>query len=153
MGVHDAADIVEASAAGFRARAREKRVSLLIEPPPAPFTLACDRERLVMALSNLVDNAVKFVHEGGEVRVRSSAQAGCAAFVVTDDGPGIPKEELPLIFGRFYRGKGTSSPGAGLGLAIAESVARAHGGSLRVESTPGSGSSFTLSVPLAAATA
>jgi signal transduction histidine kinase len=150
VGLHDAADVVEAAVSGFRARAGEKGVSLEIEPLAAPFKLACDRERLVMALSNVVDNAVKFVQEGGEVRVAVRAQSGQAVFSVSDNGPGIPAEEIPLIFGRFYRGKGTSSPGAGLGLAIAISIARAHGGSLSVKSTPGSGSLFTLSVPLAA---
>ena len=74
---------------------------------------------------------------------------GRVKFSVQDNGPGISAEEQPLIFERFYRGKGTTGDGAGLGLAIARSVARAHGGEVSVQSVPGIGSTFTLEIPVA----
>jgi len=66
---------------------------------------------------------------------------------VIDDGPGIASEDLPFIFERFYRGRSSESDGAGLGLAIVRSIARAHGGSISVESEPGQGSRFILLIP------
>jgi signal transduction histidine kinase len=68
-------------------------------------------------------------------------------FEVSDDGPGIAPQDLPLVFERFYRGRNAESEGSGLGLAIVKSIARAHGGSITVESEPGKGSRFILSIP------
>ena len=68
---------------------------------------------------------------------------------MTDTGRGIDSDDLPLVFERFYRGKGAQSEGAGLGLAIVRSIARAHGGTISVESEPGKGSTFSLRIPLA----
>ena len=109
--------------------------------------LSCDRNRMEMALSNLIGNAVKFTGKGGTVRVSAAAEDSMARFEVRDDGAGISPEDLPFVFERFYRGKGATSEGAGLGLAIAKSIARAHGGSISVESELGKGSRFTLRVP------
>ncbi len=144
---HDASDIVEASIVGLGARAREKGISLEVEPARHRLPLSCDRNRMEMALSNLVSNAVKFTPPGGTVRVRVQGEERGTRFEVIDDGPGIPPEDLPFIFERFYRGRGSKSEGAGLGLAIVRSIARAHGGSISVESEPGKGSRFILRVP------
>lgn len=148
VGRHAAGDIVESAVAGARERARAKNISLAIELPHPTLLVPCDRNRVEMALSNLIMNAVKFVKENGRVTVSAAAENGRARFEVRDDGPGIPAEELPLIFGRFYRGKNAAGEGAGLGLAIVQSVARAHGGSIDVRSAPGAGSIFTLVIPL-----
>ena len=107
----------------------------------------CDGQRVQIALSNLVANAVKFVQPGGRVSVQVNTGKGLARFSVQDNGPGIGIEEHALIFDRFYRGKGTGD-GAGLGLAIARSVARAHGGDVKVQSVPGIGSTFMLEIPV-----
>ncbi|HTP59646.1 MAG TPA: HAMP domain-containing sensor histidine kinase, partial [Spirochaetia bacterium] len=143
----DAADMVQAAASGIRARARDKGVTLEVERPPAPLALACDRNRVEMALTNLMGNAVKFTNAGGTVRISVSRAGAGAAFEVSDTGRGIYPEDLPLVFERFYRGRGTQSEGSGLGLAIVRSIARAHGGSITVESEPEKGSRFTLRIP------
>jgi signal transduction histidine kinase len=151
LGRHAAADILEAALAGHRASAREKDIALSVAPVDPGLEVSCDRNRVEMALSNLVANAVKFTPVGGSVSVQAEARDGRAIFSVQDSGPGIATEDLPMIFERFYRGRGAGSDGAGLGLAIVQSVARAHGGTVSVQSTPGSGSTFTLEIPLAAA--
>jgi signal transduction histidine kinase len=149
MGSHMAADIVETAVAVSRPRAREKGIALAVRQEAA-FPVNCDRQRMEMALSNLVTNAVKFTQPGGEVAVSAAADKDRALFVVADNGPGIPPEDLPLIFDRFYRGRSSTAEGSGLGLAIVQSVAHAHGGKVEVRSEPGAGSTFTLTIPLGA---
>jgi two-component system sensor histidine kinase MtrB len=150
LGTHAARDILEPVISGARERARAKNISLSLDVRDPALVVSCDRNRLEMALSNLVVNAVKFTDTNGHVAVSVSAENGCARFAVQDDGVGISAEELPLIFGRFYRGRNGAGEGAGLGLAIVQSVARAHGGSIEVRSAPGTGSVFTLVIPLVA---
>jgi signal transduction histidine kinase len=145
---HDAADIIQSAASGIRTRARDKGIDLDVDKPEAAINLSCDRNRVEMALTNLISNAVKFTEAGGTVRVSVAREGPLARFDVVDNGRGIHPEDLPLVFERFYRGRGAQSEGAGLGLAIARSIARAHGGSIRVESEPGKGSRFTLRIPL-----
>jgi signal transduction histidine kinase len=108
----------------------------------------CDGQRIQIALANLISNAVKFVHPGGTVSVGLSADHNQLRFSVEDNGPGISPEDLPLIFNRFYQAKGASGEGAGLGLALVQSIASAHGGKVSVQSKPGLGSIFTLEIPL-----
>jgi two-component system sensor histidine kinase TctE len=88
-------------------------------------------------LSNLVDNAVKYGHEGGAVTIRCGVRAAVPFLEVEDDGPGVAAEELPRILERFYRVQGTQGEGNGLGLAIAEEIARAHHSHLQMQ--PGAG--------------
>lgn len=145
---HDAADIILSAASGIRARARDKGIDLEVDKPASAVTLSCDRNRVEMALTNLISNAVKFTDAGGTVRVSAAREGPMARFDVVDNGKGITPEDLPMVFERFYRGRDAQSEGAGLGLAIARSIARAHGGSIRVESEPGKGSRFTLRIPL-----
>jgi signal transduction histidine kinase len=102
-----------------------------------------------MALSNLLDNALKFTPEGGEVEIGADTDENMVNVWVRDTGMGIPSEELPHIFERFYRGRDHGEEGSGLGLAIVESILQAHGGERSVESTPGEGSIFRLMLPLA----
>jgi signal transduction histidine kinase len=150
---HSAADIVQAAAAGFGVLAAEKRIALRIDAADRSVRLSCDMDRMVLAISNLIANAVKFTQPGGAVAVRACAVEKSVLFTVSDNGPGIDREELPRIFDRFYRGKAPALhggiEGAGLGLAIARSVARAHGGDVRVESAPGKGSTFIVEIPIA----
>ena len=151
LASHYAGEMVESIAAGSRARARERDVTMVVEQPRPDFLLACDRNWMEIALSNLVSNAVKFVHAGGTVTIGASAAGGRARFVIRDDGPGIAPEDLPRVFERFYRGRNADAEGAGLGLAIVQSVAHAHAGGIDVQSAPGTGSTFTLEIPLSAA--
>jgi signal transduction histidine kinase len=108
-----------------------------------------DRARLRQVLGNLIENAVKYSLEGGEVRVSAAAANGAVRIAVRDEGPGIPRDQQTRIFEKFGRVDvpGASKPGTGLGLFIARSIAEAHGGSLDVTSEPERGSTFTLTLP------
>jgi signal transduction histidine kinase len=99
----------------------------------------------------VLDNAIKFTPSGGRVRLDVSAQDGQAAVVVSDTGIGIPAEQLPHVFERFYRGDPArrEAEGAGLGLAIARWIADVHGARIDVGSQPGVGTRVTLRFPLA----
>ena len=109
-----------------------------------------DRARLRQVLGNLIENAVKYSPEGGEVRVSAAAANGAVRIAVRDAGPGIPPDQQRRIFEKFGRVDvpGASKPGTGLGLFIARSIAEAHGGSLDVSSGPEAGSTFTLTLPV-----
>ena len=109
-----------------------------------------DRARLRQVLGNLIENAVKYSPEGGEVRVSAAAVNGAVQIAVRDTGPGIPSEQQGRIFEKFGRAdvEGGSKPGTGLGLFIARSIAEAHGGSLDVSSGIDPGSTFTLTLPV-----
>ena len=110
---------------------------------------AVDRERIVQLVNNLVGNAVKFNPPGGSVAVRILDEADSAVIEVSDSGPGIPPDELPRIFDRFYRIEGGLASGSGLGLAIARELAERMGGTLEVRSQRGE-TVFTLRLQAAA---
>ena len=128
--------------------AEDKGVSLTCETPEA-FSFRADPRMIQRILSNLLDNAIKYTPSGGSVKVSLADQDGKEALVrVKDTGIGILSEELPHIFGRFYRcDQSRSEPGTGLGLSLARAYARAHDGDITVTSTPGQGSTFTLTLP------
>jgi len=109
-----------------------------------------DRARLRQVLGNLIENAVKYSPEGGEVRVSASASNGAVRIAVRDTGPGIPRDQQTRIFEKFGRVDvpGASKPGTGLGLFIARSIAEEHGGSLDVSSGTEPGATFTLTLPV-----
>src|SRR5919198_2202790 len=130
-------------------RAEERRVSLRSEVA-AEVLVRADARRLEQMLTNLVDNAVKFNREGGEVVVTHERGAGRDRVTVRDTGEGIAPEHLPRIFERFYRvdrARSREMGGTGLGLAIVKHLARAHGGEATVSSAPGEGSAFTIELP------
>lgn len=107
-----------------------------------------DSYRLKQALENLLSNALKYTNQGG-VSLTVRSEGGEALFEVRDTGPGIAPEDLPNIFDRYYQGKLSRGPeSAGLGLSIAQAIARAHDGAIEVESRLGEGSRFTLRLPL-----
>jgi len=114
-------------------------------------TVHGDRARLRQVLGNLIDNAVKYSPDGGEVDVRAFAADGGVRVSVRDSGPGIPREHQARIFEKFGRVEvpGSSTPGTGLGLFIARSIAEAHGGTLEVSSLPREGATFLLTLPAA----
>jgi two-component system sensor histidine kinase VicK len=112
-----------------------------------------DRTRIVQALLILVDNAAKYSPADATITLRSAQQEGEIVVEVTDRGPGIPAEDLPLIFERFYRvdkARTRKIGGAGLGLAIAKSIITAHGGRIAAESAVNHGTTMRLHLPLAA---
>jgi len=113
-------------------------------------TLRADVRKLTLAVSNLVDNAIKYGKEGGRVTVSGKIDSSGCTVEVEDDGPGIPPEDLPRIFERFYRvdkGRSRELGGTGLGLSIAKHIVESHGGILRVESRTGVGTRFTIRIP------
>jgi heavy metal sensor kinase len=112
-----------------------------------------DRKRLRRLFGTLLDNAVRYTPAGGDIRVSLEDSAGWAKISVRDSGVGISKADLPRIFDRFYRvdeARNRAHGGSGLGLSLAKSFAEAHGGEITVESTPGEGSVFVVSLPLVA---
>jgi two-component system, OmpR family, sensor histidine kinase VicK len=111
--------------------------------------LRCDAQRIEQAVLVLVDNAVKYGPPGEPIALSSSTRRGELLIEVSDRGSGIPPEELPRIFERFYRGEDPpEESGSGLGLAIAKTTAEAHGGSVEAESYPGEGTRVSLHLPL-----
>lgn len=113
--------------------------------------LSADPVLLERALSNLVDNALKYTPEGGRIRVSAGPVDGRLELGVSDDGIGIPIEDQPRVFERFYRvdkSRSRDMGGTGLGLSIVKHVAQLHGGDVTVESAPGKGSRFTMRLPL-----
>jgi len=111
-----------------------------------------DAQRVEQILANLLSNAIRHTPEGGRVAITLSAQADQVRLRVQDSGPGIPPEDLPHIFDRFYRSdkaRSRAEGGTGLGLSIARRLAQAHGGDIAAASTPGLGATFTVVLPVA----
>ena len=110
-----------------------------------------NRRDLVSAVSNLVDNAIKYSEPGGAVYVQAGKRGDRACFWVRDEGIGIPRRDQERIFERFYRvdrARSRWTGGTGLGLAIVRHVAAYHGGDVAVDSVEGEGSTFTLCIPV-----
>ncbi len=116
----------------------------------APAVLG-DVDRLQQVVANLVDNASRIVGEGGHVTVELSGEpGGYAVLAVSDDGPGVPDEDLPRLFDRFYRAdtsRTRTSGGAGLGLAIVRAIVSAHGGTIEAQNLPDGGACMTVRLP------
>ena len=146
----DLAAALEELLESFRGTLRTHRFAL--ERPEGDVNAEVDRDRIIQAVRNLIDNAVKYSAEGTAVEVRLSATAETVSITVRDYGMGIPEAEMQRIFEAFTRlGKSSEVAGSGLGLFITRGIAEAHGGMLTVESGAGSararGATFTLSLP------
>lgn len=124
--------------------------SLHFDPAPDPAYVNGDALQLRQLFRNLVSNAIKYTPRGGKIQVSARAEGGRLRAQVQDDGYGIPSTDLPFIFDRFYRVRrdGDEVEGNGLGLAIVKAIAEQHGGSVKVESEPASGSCFSVLLPL-----
>jgi len=137
---------------GFQGMAQQKGVTLRTHQPDELPVIRCDHDKLHQVLTNLIQNAIKFTPTGGEVRVESQVRdGGFLTIGVIDTGCGIPPHELDKVFEKFYRGESGSpdDPRWGLGLAIAKSLVKLHGGQIWAESTPGQGRRFYFTVPIA----
>ena len=109
-----------------------------------------DPERVSQVVTNLLSNAIHFNHEGGEVRIRTQGENGTSLLTVQDTGVGIPPEDLPHVFERFYRvdkSRSRIQGKTGLGLAICKAIVEAHSGTIEVTSQPGAGSTFLVRLP------
>jgi signal transduction histidine kinase len=140
----DLSNLLQSAAAPFLPTAQEKGVEIQIQAEEQVL-VHCDKTRMQIVLSNMLDNAVKFTPAGGKVEVRGEKKNGGVQISIQDSGTGISSEDLPHIFERFYRGK-TTEKGSGLGLSIVQSILQAHGGTIDVESLPGQGSRFTINL-------
>ncbi|HEY9721312.1 MAG TPA: MASE1 domain-containing protein [Oscillatoriaceae cyanobacterium] len=140
--------------AEFQPQAELAGVSLTLAGPREAVWLPLDEARIRQALERLVDNGLKFTPTGGRVEVAVSSTALEAQVAVRDTGPGLPPEQLPRLFNRFYQVDPSltrAHGGTGLGLAIARTLIEAHGGRIGAESRPGHGSRFWFSLPRAQA--
>jgi two-component system, OmpR family, sensor kinase len=144
----DLAEALDAAARPLLPLAVAKGVALQVEGDG--LTAKADPQRLNQALTNLIENAIKFTPAGGEVRVSAWRAGGEVGVTVADDGPGVPPEAREHLFDRFYRvdsARRRDVGGSGLGLAICREIAVAHGGHVWVESEEGRGSAFSLALP------
>ncbi len=145
-----AREVVDRTAGAFQAAFAAKGVQLVLNPGDSGLKVRADRDKLAQILGNLVYNALKYTPPGGRVGIEARSDGARIIFEVSDTGPGIPEEELPFVFERFYRGDPSRTRltgGAGLGLAIAMALARAHEGTIEVESQVDRGSRFRLILP------
>jgi len=130
-----------------------KQLNLVVDLPTELSPISADRTRLQEALYNLLDNAVKYSREQGEIRLSARHRDGEVELAVSDDGIGIATEDLPRIFERFYRADKARSPdkvrGTGLGLAIAKHIAQLHGGRVEAESELEKGTTIRVILPSA----
>ena len=133
----------------LRPLAAAKRIALVADVPPALPRVVADRERVLQVFSNLGGNAIKFTPEGGRIEIGATPRGETVEFAVRDSGPGIPPEDRPHIFDRFWQAKKTARGGVGLGLAIAKGIVESHGGRIRIESELGRGASFAFTLPVA----
>ena len=152
----DLAPIVRQVVDGLQMLARDRGVEIKVALPPDTLTVLGDRDELIRALENLIENALKYGAAGKRVDVtvgRAQTRAGLpeAHVSVRDFGPGISPEHLPRLTERFYRvdvADSRAQGGTGLGLALVKHVLNRHGGLLTIESTPGAGATFTMHIPL-----
>jgi signal transduction histidine kinase len=143
---NDAFDIIEACYRLLAPQANAKSIEIIREVKPGECIADCDRNRVVQVLSNLVGNAIKFTGPHGRIRIDAQATGEGIRFSVIDNGPGIPAEQLPHVFERYWQSRRVQH-GTGLGLSIARGLIEAHGGRIWAESAMNIGSRFFFTVP------
>ncbi|MEW5957019.1 MAG: ATP-binding protein [Chloroflexota bacterium] len=156
LGLHlqpvEAAPLVEGSLDLLAELAREKNIELAVSRPSVLPPVLADPDRVRQVLHNLLSNALRHTPEDGQITVTVEPQAGFLRISVADTGPGIPADDLPHVFDRFWRAdkaRARAHGGSGLGLAIARQLVEAHGGQIGVASEPGHGSHFWFTLPVA----
>ncbi len=135
----------------YEGAAQDKGIGISFDLPPKIPVIQGDRQKLAVAMHNLIGNAIKYTPAGGAVNISVREEGGMLVFEVADTGIGISAAEADRIFDRFYRANDplvSEETGTGLGLTLAREVARLHGGDITVESEQGSGSRFILTIPL-----
>jgi len=113
--------------------------------------VCADRERMAQVFTNLISNATRFTPRGGAISVGATRvpDGNAVRFAVRDTGAGVPAENLPHLFDRFWQARTSARTGAGLGLAIVKGIVESHGGEITVTSEPGRGTEFTFTIPTA----
>jgi len=143
------ARLLESAVAALEVQAKDAGVSFDVEGADALPSLRGDPDKLAQLFLNVLDNAVKHSPRGTTVHVRGSRDDGAVVVRVRDAGSGLPQGAQTRLFQRFYRGENAQRDGAGLGLAIAQAIAQAHGGSIRASNVEGGGAEFAVRLPLA----
>ena len=139
--IEDAADL-------FEPAADDRRIKINVAAPAQNITVQADLQKLQRVIANLLDNAIKYSQPGGTVCLSAGTHDKLVEIEISDDGPGIDDREIDRIFERFYRcDKSRTTPGSGLGLSLAQTIIKAHSGSITVTSSK-SGSTFSISLPL-----
>ncbi len=146
----DVGDLLRDARVNFSPQADDRGVTLALDLPAELPRVMADRRRIAQVLGNLLSNALRHTPEGGCVTLAAAERDGAVAVTVTDTGTGIPPEDLPYVFERFWRGersRSRSGGGSGLGLAIAKQLVELHGGKIEVESTLGEETTFLVTLP------
>jgi two-component system, NtrC family, sensor histidine kinase KinB len=133
----------------FKKQIGVKNVNLTSETPEGLPVVKADENKIMWVLTNLISNALRYVRPGGNIRLSADRIGSHVHLSVIDDGPGIPLEYQSKIFQKFVQVNGQESGGTGLGLAICKEIVRAHRGTIWVESSPGHGSTFAFTLPIA----
>ena len=140
-------EVLEEAADLFHDQAESKGVALILNvPSPGPHA-RLDRDRLLQALANLLDNALRLTPEGGRVTLSARSSGDQVEIAVADTGPGIPRDQLEHVFDRYWQREDNGKGSVGLGLTIVKGVVDAHGGTVTVTSEVGRGTTFTLRFP------
>ncbi len=144
------ADFVQHQVMLFQLTAQQSAITLHYVPSSADVEVIMDADRIGQVLQNLLSNAIKYTGQGGTVTIRTQVITDWVQIDVEDNGQGIPMEALPHLFDKFYRVPNNTDQieGTGLGLSIAKSIMHQHGGSIHAESIVGTGSLFTVRLPL-----
>lgn len=144
--------LCEQAFAIMKNQAEANHLELTLEAPADLPEVLADSTKIEWVLVNLLANAVRYTPEGGHIRLKGERVGGQVHFSVSDDGEGVPYELQSRIFDKFVQVKRAGTPeGSGLGLAICKEIVRAHRGTIWLDSTPGHGSTFTFTLPLAEA--
>lgn len=146
----DMLEVVRHTISNFKAHADKAGLTILTDIPESPVYVTGDADKLVQALGNLVENSIKYTPPGGTITISLKEEGTEATVSVSDTGIGIPPEDLPRIFERFYRvdrARSRKLGGTGLGLSIVKHIIEAHNGRVTVSSEPGRGSTFSLIIP------
>ena len=146
----DIGEVVALVVERLKPQADRAELSLAVDIPSGIPRALADKERVEQVLVNLLHNAIKFTHSGGRINCVAKIEGNDISVSVVDTGIGIPADDLPRIFERFYKAdKARAGGGTGLGLAIAKHIVEAHGGKIWAESIEGKGSTFTFTLPIA----
>lgn len=140
-------DVLEDARMMMQPLAKQRDIRLQFDSANPPVLAFLDRERVMRVMANLVGNAIKFSPKNSKVVVKVRSDQQFVNISVTDNGVGIPEKKLAEIFDHFWQAKKTANQGAGIGLAVVKTIVEAHGGTVRADSHPGHGSTFTFSLP------
>ena len=146
--IQDMNSILATFVSEMKPYADNRGVHLQVGYSNSPCLVRVDRNKILQVLTNLTHNAIKYSNEGGSVALRLNQDSNGFIIDIEDHGKGIPEDDIPLIFEKFYQSKATRGhSGIGLGLAIAKRIVEAHGGTIHAQSTVGKGSTFTFRLP------